>query len=107
MIQIILLNGFDVCISIVRLNRYVIKRLTQDKIAHLLIQIILLHGFDIGISIVRLNRYVIQKPTMMKYYDCYLTYTVIHCSQSTAAIGRVKVELREVGPCGCSSVPFC
>ena len=42
-IQIILLHGFDVCISIVRLNRYVI-------------QIILLHGFDVGISIVRLNR---------------------------------------------------
>ena len=46
-IQIILLHGFNVCISIVRLNRYVI-------------QIILLHGFNVCISIVRLNRYVIQ-----------------------------------------------
>ena len=39
LIQIILLHGFDVCISIVRLNRYVIY-------------IILLHGFDVFISIV-------------------------------------------------------
>ena len=43
-IQIILLHGFDVSISIVRLNRYVI------------IQIILLHGFDVSISIVRLMK---------------------------------------------------
>ena len=48
LIQIILLHGFDVCFSIVRLNRYVI-------------QIILLHGFDVCFSIVRLNRYVIKK----------------------------------------------
>ena len=53
LIQIILLHGFGVCISIlsiVRLNRYVI-------------QIILLHGFGVCISIVsivRLNRYVIE-----------------------------------------------
>ena len=44
LIRIILLHGFDVCITIVRLIRYVI-------------QIILLHGFDVCISIVRLNRY--------------------------------------------------
>ena len=47
MIQIILFHSFDVCISIVRLNRYVI-------------QIISFHSFDVCISIVRLNRYAIQ-----------------------------------------------
>ena len=47
-IQIILLHGFDICISIVRLNRYVI------------ILTILLHGFDVCISTVRLNRYIIK-----------------------------------------------
>ena len=29
LIQIILLHGFDVCISVVRLNRYVIKRMNE------------------------------------------------------------------------------
>ena len=48
LIQIILLHGFDVCISIVRLNRYE------------LIQIILLHGFNVCISIVRSNWFVIN-----------------------------------------------
>ena len=47
LMQIILLNGFDVCISIVRLSRYEI-------------QIILLHGFDVCISLVRLNKYAIK-----------------------------------------------
>ena len=60
LIQIILLHGFDVCISIARLNRCV------------MIQIILLHGFDVCISIVRLNRCVIKKCILV---FCYIAFT--------------------------------
>ena len=56
-IQIILLPGFDVCISIVRSNRYVI-------------QIISLPGFDVCISIVRSNRYVIQIISLPGFDVC-------------------------------------
>ena len=68
LIQIILLHGFDVCISIVRLNRYIIHIiLLHDfyvcisivRLNRYVIYIILLHRFDVCISIVRLNRYVI------------------------------------------------